>query len=162
MKKAQSDIDDNEIRIVSQGRIRDGIPQTRKRWGWTIIITSIVALIIGTVIAVNQDDVDNIAPSQTDSLNESIITDAESHGRGYAVAKDTVIDDIELTLITPLNCIPDLVVGASAMNGNTHAIVCQGPDLRADNGGIVGMCVVDGNLEKPGAIDPLAFPPLQR
>lgn len=150
MKKTQSDIDDNEIRIVSRGRIRDGISQTRKRWGWIIIIASIIALVIGTLIAVNHDSVDNIASSQTGSLTESVITDAKSQGRGYGVAKDTVINDIGLTLITPVNCTPDLVVGASAMNGNTDAVVCQGPDLRADNGGIVGMCVVDGSLLSRG------------
>lgn len=151
MNKGQKDIEDSEIRIVSQRGRTSGIFKNRKIWGLGIVVVSLVALVVCTVIAVNRDNAEiERSDCHLDTVNGFDMPGNESEGHGYALATDTVIANVRLTLITPVNCTPTLVEGVSAIDGEADAIVCQGPDLRADNGRIAGMCIVDGKLLSRG------------
>lgn len=154
MNDKHTELQDTEIRIVSRGKNKS-IITSRKKLGWCIIAVSFIAAIVGTVLAVN-DDKSVIEPS---NVNEETAVDGNIDNStssdvtvtGYTQATDTVVDGVNLTILIPVNCTPSLVAGVEltdAFNGAT--LVCQAPDLRADNGGIVGMCVVDGEILSRG------------
>ena len=148
------DIDDDEIRIIS-GETAEKSGKKRKRN--IIIVTSIVivSVIIGVIAGILIDRHDVEAQEEDTARIVQAPTamgafDGKYEKASYSIVRDTVVGDIPLTIITPVNAIPSLVIGESAINDTTAVLVAQAADIREDNGQIVGAFVLDGNLISRG------------
>lgn len=152
------DIDDDEIRIISgEAAVKSGGKRKRR----TIIVVSIVivSVIVGVIagILLDRRDVeaqmeDTIGIIETDFQPPAAaeISAGKQKKASYSILRDTVVDDVPLTIIKPVNATPSLVIGESALNDTTAVLVTQAADIRSDNGEIVGAFVLNGNLISRG------------
>jgi hypothetical protein len=152
--KELKDIRDDQIRIVGEGVRRK--PLSRSVW---IIIISIIVLISAGVIALfvsNHEEaaiVELKAPEP--ALFEPEITPEpikhEWIGRkvdslqvGFTEIRDTIINDIPIRIFIPHNAEMSLNIGRMDKEDKSVIYVAQAADVRADNGGIVGAFVLNG------------------
>lgn len=70
--------------------------------------------------------------------------------RGFVETYDTAVNKIPLSIYTPRNVTPRLHIGKDALKDGTGVLVLQAADTRADNGGIVGTYVLEGELLSKG------------
>lgn len=62
------------------------------------------------------------------------------------IATEVTVGDVVMTVIEPENLTPSLVMGPGIVDGDTYAMVMPAAGTRADNGGVVGTCVVGGRI----------------
>jgi hypothetical protein len=156
--KELKDIQDDQIRII-------GEPQEAKRplshLKWIIVATIVaITLMVGVIVLLNQPD--DIAPieqlmepepalfepeaPQEEVDNQWITADTCSFDStlSYIDIRDTVINDIPLQIYIPRNAELQLHIGRLDKTDTTIIYATQAADVRADNGGIVGAFVLNG------------------
>ncbi len=155
MNDRHNEINDDEIRVISSsGERRTG---SRKK---TMVILAAVALVVLAVIALiifrpaepaeDTEAVELPAIEKTADVMAGVIPDEIAGIKGFASVRDTVVDGIGLTILTPRHTTPVLVVGEEALRDTTAVLVAQAADVRADNGKIAGAYVVKGELLSRG------------
>ena len=164
------DINDDEIRIICseksapENEMYDGMPPRKPRW-W-IIAAAVLALGVAALVWLSvgdrgdRGDADDAEELHvTVESSESVVAagevapaveELESQQKGYVEVKDTVIDRMPLTILTPMHSTPKLSVGVDALRDTTAVLVVQAADIRRDNGKIVGAYVLEGNLLSRG------------
>ena len=85
-------------------------------------------------------------PAETDAVAPTLVKSAPA----TVVERDTVVNDVPLRLRTPVNALPELVVGIPDSTDEHLVLVLQAADIRADNHGIVGAFVCKGELLSRG------------
>lgn len=145
------EIDDNEIRIIgSTDRGR------RRRWPWYgwlavgLVLAALVAVAVAVLLLQTPRGA-AVGAGATQSASHSA-TQPLSHSATQPLAVfDTMINDVPLT-IYGLDCeLPacpraSLQVGMPDREDTSLLLAVMAADVRADNGGIVGDFVVDGQL----------------
>lgn len=161
MKNRHNEINDNEIRIISADNSRT----VRKKSPWLMaVVCGIAALLLIGILAL----VFFSGGDQTETAEKAVFTpDAElpagdRHPESTAAADstltpmpfvtrtDTAINATGLTILTPDNATAHLVLGENFGNDSTAVLIAHAADVRADNGGIVGAYVIDGELISKG------------
>ena len=150
--KELKDIRDDQIRIVGKSVEKKGLSRQM-----LIVIISLVILIIGvTVFIVSQrktETIIEVLPEQTlfEPMTESktgslerIGSDVNSSQDGYTEIIDTVINDIPIRMFIPHNAEMSLHIGMMDREDKDIIYAAQAADVRADNGGIVGAFVMNG------------------
>lgn len=164
MNDKRADINDNEIRIISTDN--NGTDKNRKPL--RIIIYIIIALVIASIAAIiiyttgksdndevlsgNQEELvvnstnaaeerTEAASSKTEPSEKSTLTE-----KAFTERKDTTVNGIRLSVLTPKNAIPSLELGNDVLDDSTTILIVQAADVRRDNGGIVGSFIVKGQL----------------
>ena len=66
------------------------------------------------------------------------------------LVRDTVINDVPLRLLTPVNAVPELCIGIPDTTDPSLILGLQAADIRADNHKIVGAFVLKGELLSRG------------
>ena len=66
------------------------------------------------------------------------------------IVRDTVVNDVPLRIHTPVNAVPELLVGIPDTNDKSVVLCLQAADIRADNKEIVGAFVLKGELLSRG------------
>lgn len=156
MKDKTRDIRDDEIRVIGEEeKVRF------KGWKWFLLLLAGIA--IGFVIwrilfpvryLEQKQEKQLVAPEQGvfEPSNEVVETTtvktplakAEETGQGFVEIADTTINDIPMRLYLPHSVSMSLYVGNIDRNDQSIIFAAQAADIRADNGGIVGAFVLEG------------------
>ena len=163
--KEIKDIRDDQIRIIGGG----DEPKTTKTKLW-VIIGGVVAILIAIVAIVETSSFEDNSSATTDnqsqvSKDEHIKTEFEeskvapvvqeevikklgmevdSLASGFTELQDMVINDIPIRVYIPHNADMSLHIGKMDKNDESVIFTAQAADIRADNGGIVGAFVLNG------------------
>jgi len=167
MSKASHDINDDEIRIISsENKANESrlTAQSRSRKLIFILSASIGALLLIGLLCFalrhdesdkNADELVLVTNNDTAAKNDtqSITTDTIASvpmAKGYVAISDTIVNRVPLSIFKPINATPSLYIGTDVLNDSTVVFVVQAADVRADNGGIVGAYVKEGELISKG------------
>lgn len=159
MNDRPKDIGDDEIRIISSESKNSSVRHSKKMWIWWPV-AAVILLIVGAAayfVRIDQDpegapeprivDVTTDLPvptqSDTDSVSITLV-------KAFTAVRDTTVNGVELTILTPCNAIPSLVIGNTALHDSTAVMVAQAADVRGDNGMIAGAFVIKGELMSKG------------
>lgn len=155
MSFMHNDINDDEIRIISSD---GGHSQNRRRsrkalYMWVALIVTLVAAGVIAAIYIYDDDEDEqefcavpVPLAESAAPVEVVAADTVVETKPFTIRRDTVVDGVGLTVLTPRNAVPSLAVGADVLNDTSAVLIAQAADVRRDNGGIVGAYVLRGEL----------------
>ena len=151
-----NDIEDNEIRIIGNASQSGETPRTpfwRRLWFWATIAALVVLCLLAAwgVLAHRssehyRDSVTECAQDTTEAVAPTVLRSEPA----TVLIRDTVINDVPLRLRTPVNAVPELVVGIPDINDESLILTHQAADIRADNREIVGAFVLRGELLSRG------------
>lgn len=159
--REEDDIRDDEIRVIgceTETEPGNGGRRRRRTVEIAVLILAVLAVVWGLCIHSGGE-----AGGESDDENRNALFDptpgevpaepsltllsrerTDSLTRGFTERRDTVINDIPLTVYIPHNAVPSLHVGRLDRTDTTIVFAAQAADIRADNGGIVGACVLNG------------------
>lgn len=151
MSHNDMDIKDDEIRVISSDQAGNA-RKSRKR---PLFIAVIALLIVAAVCAIYFSLLDGSEDSEVDGIEQltlvdPVVTDSVPSVQAYTLRRDTVVNGAPLTILTPCNATPVLVLGDDILDDTTAVLVAQAADTRLDNGGIAGAFVVNGELLSRG------------
>ena len=143
------DIKDDEIRVISRKEVIRK-PLYRRWWFWTAVVAAVVLLAVALVLALRPNTSKPV--EVTEPLAESVpvaptIVKSEP---ATVLVRDTVVNDVPLRIHTPVNAVPELVIGIPDTNDKSVVLCLQAADIRADNKEIVGAFVLKGELLSRG------------
>lgn len=151
MTNQHGDIKEDEIRIISSGEHRRAQKKYKKLFVW---LCGIVALLIIAVLAVlfipGEEATEETFTTTTESPAPRQQDIPAATGEAYTEKCDTLVNDVELSILTPYNATPTLEIGNAVLNDSTAVLVAQAADIRGDNGMIVGSFVLKGDLISKG------------
>lgn len=169
MDEMKHDIEDNEIRVISKpdSPMADGLPEkhgAHKRVilaaivGLMVIAAGVIfgmfvhkpkeqALELRTIPAEEEGMSEVPAQASTEELGE---TEAREARMSYTSLRDTTVNGLSLTILTPENARAELEIGNDATADSMAVLVVEAADIRADNGEIVGTYVERGALMSRG------------
>lgn len=150
MKNKARDIRDDEIRVI-------GEDDKVKFKGWKWLLLLVAGIVIGSVIwtllpkkpeppkedleqGVFEPAVEEVEPI----IAKLPLAKAEEIGKSFIEMMDTTINDIPMRLYLPHQVKMSLHLGAIDRNDPSIIFAAQAADIRADNGGIVGAYVLEG------------------
>lgn len=155
MSFMHNDINDDEIRIISSD---GGHSQNRRRgrrtlYMWLALIVALVVAGIFVAIYISDNDEEEqefvavpVSLAEPAAPVAVVATDTVVAAKPFVTRRDTVVDGVGLTVLTPQNAVPSLAVGADVLNDTSAVLIAQAADVRRDNGGIVGAYVLRGEL----------------
>lgn len=176
MKLDHSDINDDEIRIISSKRALSPVTiKTNENYGdgedrkskgrWTLLACAIaaalvvVALIVYMIFFRGAKEDAELAIVTTPAVAEDTVVTAVANDividkpivtKGHVERQDTIVGRVALSIFTPVDLEPTLQIGAEVLRDSTARFVVQAADVRGDNGGIVGAYVKEGELLSKG------------
>lgn len=167
MNDSRKDIGDNEIRIITSGKNNSsasssepGSVRNRKRSLYIILGAALILIIIAAIIIISGNRGSEIQEDDAVSSIESVSAESAANSfseRNTSVSKasytesiDTIVNGVNLTVLTPRNADAYLSVDPAVVNDKDIVLLAQAADIRGDNGGIAGAFVVDGELVGKG------------
>ncbi len=152
--KELKEIRDDQIRILGEGESSKPLP----RRVWIIILSVLVIVLIGAIILYVTRQNEEVAqelkapePALFEPVRESepieqkrIGQQTDSLAQGYTEIRDTLINDIPIRIFIPHNAEMSLHIGKMDKEDKSVIYAAQAADVRADNGGIVGAFVLNG------------------
>ena len=150
MKNKARDIRDDEIRVIG-----DDEKARFKGWKWLLLL--LAGIVVGSIVwallpqkpaepPVNPEQgvfepTGDVAETTTTKLP---LAKADDNGKGFIEMTDTVINDIPMRLYLPHQVTMSLHLGPIDRKDSSIIFAAQAADIRADNGGIVGAFVLEG------------------
>ncbi len=154
MSNRHTDIGEDEIRVISSGNKEQPTKGHKKFY---IALAVIIVLALSCIAAIiffqpEDDDIETMIVEEPIRQSASIVSVVDSLPTepAYAEKKDTVVNGVGLTIITPRNAVPTLEIGEQVLNDPTVVLAAQAADIRSDNGTIAGACVIGGELISKG------------
>ncbi len=154
--KELRDIRDDQIRIIGEGGGENPTPRNM----WIIVLSVLVVIIIGIIILLiagrkehkeNDSGMRQPEPALFEPVKEPQPIKQQWIGRevdlltpGFTEIRDTLINDIPLRIYIPHNACMSLHIGRMDKADTNVVYAAQAADVRADNGGIVGAFVLNG------------------
>lgn len=143
------DIKDDEIRLISR---HDVIRKPFHKRGWFWVSVAVICLLVSVSISLLVRSCGSDAPKTAHEVAESvavapIVVDTQP---ADVLVFDTIINDVPLRIHTPVNAVPELVMGIPDTNDESIILLLQAADIRADNQEIVGAFVLKGELLSRG------------
>lgn len=148
--KEINEIRDDEIRVIGEEK-----PPKPQDWKWLLLL--LAGVIIGIIIwqvwpskptsPAEEPEQGVFEPSNVvegTSTVKTPLAKAEETGQGFVEIADTTINDIPMRLYLPHSVSMSLHVGNIDRNDQSIIFAAQAADIRADNGGIVGAFVLEG------------------
>lgn len=152
--KELKDIRDDQIRIVGEEDQRK--PISRNRWIVVIAVLGVIVLLTLILSGNNEEPVQQLSEPEP-ALFEPVVEpepvpvgpewlgrDVEPSQAGFTEIRDTLINDIPIRIFIPHNAEMSLQIGRMNREDATIIYAAQAADVRADNGGIVGAFVLNG------------------
>lgn len=165
--KEIKEIRDDQIRIIGGG----DEPQANRTKLWVIIgIALAIVVVIVTIaitsslkdgdtssaITVNNNQIvseeyvktefeeSEVAPIEQEVVIKKLGMEVDSLASGFTELQDMTINDIPVRIYIPHNADMSLHIGKMDKNDESVIFTAQAADIRADNGGIVGAFVLNG------------------
>ena len=151
--KEVKDISDDEIRVIGEDDDKGKKPLA---WKWLLLLVAgiVMGVLVWQVVPRKHELVDkaSMESGYFDPAPEVVeqpavqqpLAEAEEIGKGFVEMTDTTINDIPMRLYIPHQMRYSLYVGTIDRNDPTILFATQAADVRADNGGIVGAFVLEG------------------
>ena len=152
--KELKEIRDDQIRILGEGGTKNPLPRSV----WIIILSVLGVALIGVIILYVTRQKEEVVqelkapepalfepvrePEQI--LHKWIGEKTDSLAPGYTEIRDTLINDIPIRIFIPHNAEMSLHIGRMDKEDKSIIYAAQAADVRADNGGIVGAFVLNG------------------
>lgn len=146
----EKDIRDDEIRVI-------GEDDKVKFKGWKWLLLLLAGIVIGFVVWAllpqkHEDPKENPEQGVFEPGNDSVeptivklpLAKVEDNGKSFIEMMDTTINDIPMRLYLPHQVTMSLHVGNIDRMDQSIVFAAQAADIRADNGGIVGAFVLEG------------------
>lgn len=159
MKKNPSEIEDNEIRIISACEPETRGRKRRSLRTYLYVIAGIIVLIVlGIALNHNKEDketTDGFTVVDAPIASEEAVPDVPAaepaaSKKGFTTARDTVVDNRGLLILSAEHARPRLIVGTELLDDSNIVLAAQAADIRSDNGQIAGTFVLDGELLSKG------------
>ena len=153
------DISDDEIRIIGDSAAPTSSerkpPIYRQWWFWAALIVLLVVSLLTLWSILAQRSSDRCPAPEAkydviDAMPAPVSPILEKDEPADVLVCDTVINDVPLCILTPVNAVPELVLGIPDTTDESLVLGLQAADIRADNGGIVGAFVLKGELLSRG------------
>ena len=152
--KELKEIRDDQIRILGEGGTKNPLPRSV----WIIILSVLSIAIIGVIILLTTKHKEYAALELQEpepALFEPVILpepvkpqwigkEVDSLATGFTEIIDTLINDIPIRIYIPHNAEMSLHIGRMDKEDKSIIYAAQAADVRADNGGIVGAFVLNG------------------
>lgn len=152
--KELKEIRDDQIRILGEGGTKNPLPRSV----WIIILSVLGVALIGVIILYVTRQKEEViqelkAPEPVlfepvrepePILHKWIGEKTDSLAPGYTEIRDTLINDIPIRIFIPHNAEMSLHIGRMDKEDKSIIYAAQAADVRADNGGIVGAFVLNG------------------
>ena len=152
--KELKEIRDDQIRILGEGGRKNPLPRSV----WIIILSVLSIAIIGVIILLTTKHKEYEALELQEpepALFEPVILpepvkpqwigkEVDSLATGFTEIIDTLINDIPIRIFIPHNAEMSLHIGRMDKEDKSVIYAAQAADVRADNGGIVGAFVLNG------------------
>lgn len=152
--KELKEIRDDQIRILGEGGSKNPLPRSV----WIIILSVLGVALIGVIILYVTRQKEEVVqelkapePALFEPVREPepilhkwIGGKIDSLAPGYTEIRDTLINDIPIRIFIPHNAEMSLHIGRMDKEDKTIIYAAQAADVRADNGGIVGAFVLNG------------------
>lgn len=149
-----NDIKDNEIRIIGNAGQSVESPRKPTWWRWLLwTICILVWLILAFVVFYVLKGGSRPKHADTEAVvieSAPVAPTVEKNEPATVQVHDTVINDVPLCILTPVNAVPELSLGIPDTTDESLVLGLQAADIRADNGGIVGAFVLKGELLSRG------------
>lgn len=153
--KELKEIRDDQIRIIGEGESKNHWP--RRIWIITLSVLGVVAIGVVMLLAIRHKEEAVVELKQPEpalfdpvKLPESVEPQqwigrrVDSLATGFTEIRDTLINDIPIRIYIPHNAEMSLHIGRMDKADTSVVYVAQAADVRADNGGIVGAFVLNG------------------
>lgn len=153
--KELKEIRDDQIRIIGEGESKNHWP--RRIWIITLSVLGVVAIGVIMLFAIRHKEEAVVELKQPEpalfdpvKLPESVEPQqwigrrVDSLATGFTEIRDTLINDIPIRIYIPHNAEMSLHIGRMDKADTSVVYVAQAADVRADNGGIVGAFVLNG------------------
>ena len=155
MRNRYGDINDDEIRIISSGGVKNDKKKSRLLPAILWIVASLLLITVLVIVFFSSGEVEEDKINREVSEQPSIrITTVENTNdvrtHTYTIKTDTIVNGVGLSVLTPNNAIPVLEIGNECLTDSTIVLIAQAADVRGDNGGIVGSFIVNGELVSKG------------
>lgn len=148
------DIRDDQIRIIGEEGNKNPVPRNV----WIFILSILGLVIIGVIIfiifrykEVEIQELETPGPALFEPVREAeptkyqwIGSTVDSLRSGYIEIVDTLINDIPIKIFIPHNAELSLHIGRLNKEDKSVIYAVQAADVRADNGGVVGAFVLNG------------------
>lgn len=148
------DIRDDQIRIIGEEGNKNPVPRNV----WIFILSILGLVIIGVIIfiifrykEVEIQELGTPGPALFEPVREAeptkyqwIGSTVDSLRSGYIEIVDTLINDIPIKIFIPHNAELSLHIGRLNKEDKSVIYAAQAADVRADNGGVVGAFVLNG------------------
>lgn len=152
--KELKEIRDDQIRILGEGGRKNPLPRSV----WIIILSVLSIAILGVIILLTTKHKEYEALELQEpepALFEPVILpepvkpqwigkEVDSLATGFTEIIDTLINDIPIRIYIPHNAEMSLHIGRMDKEDKSVIYAAQAADVRADNGGIVGAFVLNG------------------
>ncbi len=149
-----NDIKDNEIRIIGNAGQSVESPRKPTWWRWLLwTICILFWLILAFVVFYVLKGGSRPKHADTEAVvieSAPVAPTVEKNEPATVLVHDTVINDVPLCILTPVNAVPELSLGIPDTTDESLVLGLQAADIRADNGGIVGAFVLKGELLSRG------------
>ena len=143
------DINDNEIRIISRQEVKRK-PIYRRWWFWTAVMAAVVLLAVALLLTLRSKVSKPVEVPEPLAESAPVAPTIVQSEPATVLVRDTVINDVPLRLLTPVNAVPELCIGIPDTTDPSLILGLQAADIRADNHKIVGAFVLKGELLSRG------------
>lgn len=153
--KELKEIRDDQIRIIGEGESKNHWP--RRIWIIILSVLGVVAIGVIMLFSIRHKEEAVVELKQPEpalfdpvKLPESVEPQqwigrrVDSLATGFTEIRDTLINDIPIRIYIPHNAEMSLHIGRMDKADTSVVYVAQAADVRADNGGIVGAFVLNG------------------
>ncbi len=143
------DIGDDEIRVIGRRHVKHK-PLYKRWWFWMIAAVVIVLFAVALIYIMRSQDIKPNMEPYTETTTSLVPPTMAQNGHATVLVFDTVINDVPLRLLTPVNAVPELCLGIPDHTDSSLILGLQAADIRADNHKIVGAFVLKGELLSRG------------
>ena len=153
------DISDDEIRIIGDSAAPTSSERKprlyRQWWFWVALVVLVVVSLLTLWSIHSRRFLDSYAAPKAgydviEATPAPVSPTVEKNEPATVMVHDTVINDVPLRILIPVNVVPELLLGIPDTTDENLVLGLQAADIRADNGGIVGAFVLKGELLSRG------------
>lgn len=141
---------------VSPQIMEEPLPPKNGWFRWWYLLIAAVAVCIGIIaylLLTQKEETTEVVQQNVEESYETVAMDSlvtESETKAYCEERIDSVNDINLHIVTPIGCLPELLMGKMPEDTASFVMIAQAADVRGDNGEISGAYVYKGELISKG------------